>query len=147
MIGIAAIAFNGVIGNGGKLPWNVPGDLKWFKEITNNSILLVGRNTFNTLPPLKNREIWVLTKNPIANNEIKTPEDLVNKHNKQVFLAGGSMIYSSYMHLCDAFYVTHIDGEFNGDAYFDDKFFSMFKEIALIREGDGFVVKSYSRIT
>ena len=61
MKAILAMAKNRVIGKNGGLPWHVPNDFKWFKEFTMGKKIIVGKNTFDTLPLLKNRECLVLT--------------------------------------------------------------------------------------
>jgi dihydrofolate reductase len=63
MRAILAMAKNRCIGKDGKLPWHYKEDLQFFKESTNDSLILVGRKTFENLPPLKNRSIWILTSN------------------------------------------------------------------------------------
>ena len=63
MKAIIAMAKNRVIGKNGGLPWpSIKEDFKWFKEFTMGKKLIVGKNTFDTLPLLKNREILVLTR-------------------------------------------------------------------------------------
>lgn len=63
MIAIASVSRNGVIGRSDKLPWpKQSDDLKWFKEFTMFSNILVGRRTFESLPPLIGRHVWVLTR-------------------------------------------------------------------------------------
>ena len=63
MKAILAMAKNRVIGKNGGLPWpSIKEDFRWFKEFTTSKKLIVGKNTFDTLPMLKNREILVLTR-------------------------------------------------------------------------------------
>ncbi len=62
MKAILAMAKNRCIGIEGKIPWHIPNDFRWFKEFTTGKKLIVGKNTFDTLPMLKNREILVLIK-------------------------------------------------------------------------------------
>ena len=59
---ISAVAANNVIGNGNSLPWNLPEDLKFFKQTTLGHAVLMGLNTWYSLPvkPLKNRKNFVL---------------------------------------------------------------------------------------
>jgi len=63
MKAIIAMAENRVIGKNGGLPWpSIKEDFKHFKEFTMGNTLIVGKNTFDTLPLLKNRECLVLVK-------------------------------------------------------------------------------------
>lgn len=59
------MSMNRVIGRGGEIPWHLPEDFKWFKELTTGGIVLMGRKTFESLPkPLPNRTNVVLTRAP-----------------------------------------------------------------------------------
>ena len=62
---IAAMWLNRVIGAGGKIPWHLPEDFKWFKQMTMGNIVVMGRKTFEGLgQPLPNRKNMVLTRHP-----------------------------------------------------------------------------------
>jgi len=62
---IAAMSLNRVIGAGGKLPWHLPEDFRWFKKMTMGNIVVMGRKTFEGLGrPLPNRKNMVLTRHP-----------------------------------------------------------------------------------
>ena len=61
---IAAVSKNGVIGVDNKLPWNLPEDLKRFKELTTNNVVIMGRKTYESIgKPLPNRINIVITRN------------------------------------------------------------------------------------
>ena len=65
MKAIAAMSLNRVIGRGGQIPWHLPEDFKWFKQLTTGGIVLMGRKTFLSLPkPLPNRTNVVFTRGP-----------------------------------------------------------------------------------
>ena len=65
MIALAAMSLNRVIGCGGKIPWHLPEDFRWFKQRTTGGIVLMGRKTFLSLPkPLPNRTNVVFTRGP-----------------------------------------------------------------------------------
>lgn len=70
IIVIAAVAKDYTISKNNIIPWNIPQDLKRFKEITTNYPIIMGRTTFETLPkgPLKNRINCILTKNKEYSN-------------------------------------------------------------------------------
>jgi dihydrofolate reductase len=62
---IAAMSLNRVIGAGGKIPWHLPEDFKWFKRLTSGNVIVMGRKTFESLGrPLPNRKNLVLTRHP-----------------------------------------------------------------------------------
>ncbi len=62
---IAAMSLNRVIGAGGKIPWHLPEDFKWFKQATMGNVIVMGRKTFESLGrPLPNRKNLVLTRHP-----------------------------------------------------------------------------------
>jgi dihydrofolate reductase len=72
---IIAMDMNGGIGKEGKLPWHVPEELGLFKYKTMDSVLIVGRKTATTLPPLYNREIITVS----STSEIDSVEKAVIK--------------------------------------------------------------------
>src|ERR1035437_6061412 len=62
---IAAMSFNRVIGAGGKIPWHLPEDFKWFKEKTKGNVVIIGRKTFEGFgKPLPDRINIVLSRHP-----------------------------------------------------------------------------------
>ena len=86
---LVAMSENGVIGNENRIPWHIPEDLIRFKEVTKNSIVIMGRKTFNSLPigPLKNRINIVLSKtyeNNQSKEENKEGEEKMWKSRKYI---------------------------------------------------------------
>lgn len=94
------------------LPWHIKSDLKRFKNITKDKIILVGRNTYNSLPnrTLPNRKILVLTENPnksfLSEQENHFFVSLNDKNlncenfeisNKIIYICGGAMIYDLFL--------------------------------------------------
>ena len=62
---IAAMSLNRVIGDGNKIPWHLPEDFKWFKQVTTGNVVVMGRKTFESLgKPLPERINVVLTRHP-----------------------------------------------------------------------------------
>jgi dihydrofolate reductase len=129
------VAFNrkNVIGLNNTIPWHIPEDLKEFKRLTNNQIIVMGRKTFDSLPngPLKNRIHVIITnqtKYYERNNEIlyycnfEQSFSLLNKlkdeTQKQVFIIGGSQIYRQFFEYCTKFYITIVENNKNGDTFF-----------------------------
>lgn len=89
------------IGYDNKLSWHCPDDLKFFKEKTLNKVLIVGKNTFKELPPLKDRLVLVLTSKPIDENEF-TFEQLckfIKQHNiEEIVVIGGLKVYKTFLY-------------------------------------------------
>jgi len=64
---IAAMSLNRVIGSGNKIPWHLPEDFKWFKQMTTGHIIVMGRKTFESIgKPLPNRETVVLSRGQLS---------------------------------------------------------------------------------
>jgi dihydrofolate reductase len=69
---IAAMSLNRVIGAGNQIPWHLPEDFKWFKQVTMGNVVVMGRKTFESLgKPLPNRQNLILTRRP---------QSLIKKH-------------------------------------------------------------------
>lgn len=129
---IVAISQNGVIGNNNRIPWNLPEDLQYFKKMTQNSIVIMGRKTFDSLPngPLPNRLNIVLSrKQPdlasLSPNVIFTDQEhvleIIRKNrteNQKVFVIGGNEIYKMFFDQCKMIHVTVIYEAFAGDTVF-----------------------------
>jgi dihydrofolate reductase len=128
---IVAHDINRGIGNQGRIPWYISEDLKYFRELTEFSTVVMGRKTYESIPanrrPLKNRMNIVLTKDKNLyrndNNLIYTNEDklfywihLLN--NNKVFFIGGYEIYKKWMSLVDNLYVTFINKSYECDVFF-----------------------------
>ena len=125
---VAAIASNNVIGKENSLPWNIPEDLKRFKQMTSGHTILMGRKTFDSIGrPLPNRQNLVMTKDENFEREgIKVINDfdealeLIKKLNEDVFVIGGSKIYELFEPVANSLAITRILKDFDGDAFFPD---------------------------
>jgi dihydrofolate reductase len=128
---IAAMSDDYVIGYNHQMPWHIPEDLKFFKRMTLNSIIVMGRKTFDSFPsgPLPNRIHLVITKTPdlYANKEnviYCTYEDVTRAIDhyratgQKVFIIGGAEIYKLFLDSCAVLHITLIDKSFFGDTYF-----------------------------
>ena len=74
---IAAMSLNRVIGNGSKIPWHLPEDFKWFKQVTMGQVLVMGRKTFESIGrPLPGRETIVLTRGAWSHPDVTVVHDL-----------------------------------------------------------------------
>lgn len=125
---IAAIAKNNCIGIKGKLPWHIPEDLAHFKKLTEGKIVLMGKNTWESLPakfrPLPNRTNVVIAGTteyavPPRVEVYATPEDALKAHpNEDIMVSGGGQIYAHFMKKADTLYITHVDRIVDGDIFF-----------------------------
>ena len=136
---IAAIADNYAIGKQNKLPWNLPADLKHFKDLTTGHAIIMGKHTFESLPngPLPNRKNIVLrnilsdgiTEGYVEADSLENALELTEKE-KQVFIIGGSTVYKHCLDKADSMYITWIHAEFPADAFFPEVDFSKWEEIS-----------------
>ena len=163
MKAILAMAQNRVIGKNGGLPWpSIPNDFRWFKEFTMGNTLIVGKNTFDTLPLLKNRECLVLVKedkimvtNPnqyLVNNnsmtgQLITMTDLESYsefRKNYLIVAGGAKTYIKSLPYIKEFYVTHVTGNYDGDTFMPP-FEDLFTNQEVVKEFDGHKVIMYTK--
>ena len=124
---IVAISENNVIGKDNKRLWNLPEDLKRFKELTINHTIIMGRKTFESLGGiLSDRKHIVLTRDMNYNidsdfvkvvHEIDELKEYINDENEN-FVIGGALIYKQLERYTQKMYVTRIHKIFEGDAYF-----------------------------
>jgi dihydrofolate reductase len=76
---IAAMSLNRVIGAGNKIPWHLPEDFKWFKQMTTGHVIVMGRKTFESISqPLPNRETIVLSRSQFSHPGVRVVHDLVD---------------------------------------------------------------------
>ncbi len=121
---IAAIGKNNELGKNNNLIWHLPNDLKFFKEVTMGKNVVMGFNTYNSLPrKLVGRTMIVLTSKNINDKEIIVYNDL-NKlledyENKEIFIIGGASLYKIFIDKVDTMYLTEIDAsDDKADVYF-----------------------------
>jgi len=126
---IVAFDQNQLIGSENRLPWHYKDDLKYFKEQTMGHDILMGRSTFESIlsyrnQPLPGRHHFVLTKLKSYNfNEVTVISDLPTflkdySSEKELFVIGGTSVYKQTFPYAERLYITHIEREFSGDAYF-----------------------------
>ena len=124
---IVAKAKNNIIGKNNKLLWSLPEDLKRFKKLTTGHTIIMGRKTFDSLGRvLPNRKHIVFTQNPDFKVEDENVEivhsmleikQYIDDENEN-FVIGGAMIYSLLLPYTKKMYVTEINQDFEGDAFF-----------------------------
>lgn len=124
---IAAASRNNVIGKDNKLPWRLPADLAHFKELTLGHTVILGRKTFESIGrPLPNRRNIVITRNknfkPEGVEVVHSIEEALSlaDDDNEVFVIGGEEIYKQALPLVDKVYLTKVQAEVDGDAYFPE---------------------------
>ena len=123
---IAACSKNRVLGKNNKLIWNLPEDLKKFKESTLGHPIVMGRKTYESIGrPLPNRTNIILTRNKnyfvkgcLVYNDFRDILDIWEKNN--IFIIGGSEIYKIFLPFTDKIELTLIDKDFVGDTFFPE---------------------------
>ncbi len=183
---IAAMSLNRVIGAGNKIPWHLPEDFKWFKQLTTGHVVIMGRKTFESLgKPLPNRINIVLSRQPgrlqrdfpavfgeawVGRGKTHIPErphqfelpkmgaaaavdlriikDVLKldpaSSPLEFFIAGGAQVYEQTLPLCSDLYLTLVQREVAGDAYFpafEDRFYLA----ETIRDEPEFKILHYQR--
>ena len=124
---IAALARNRVIGIENRLPWRLPEDLAHFKALTLGHPILMGRKTFESLGrPLPGRTNVVITRNPdyrpegcLVADSIPAAIALCGEAD-EVFFIGGAELYAQAIPFADRLYLTEVDVDATGDAWFPD---------------------------
>ncbi|MDR1745679.1 MAG: dihydrofolate reductase [Tannerella sp.] len=115
------------IGKNGKLLWHLPGDLKYFKSVTNGHTVIMGRKTFDSLPngALPGRKNIVISRNPDLRYEncmiCGTVEEALAACDgeQEIFILGGESIYRQTLPLADKLYLTLVHAQFpDADHYF-----------------------------
>lgn len=124
---IAAMDRNHLIGNKNQLPWHLPADFTHFKTVTMGKPIIMGRKTFESIgKPLPGRTNIVLSRNPDMNFEgticVNSFEDALAAvtDEDEVMVIGGSAIYKMLLPQIDRMYITYVDAEFEGDAWFPE---------------------------
>ena len=122
---IAALAAGGVIGQRGRVPWRLPADLRYFKQMTMGKPVIMGRKTFQSIGrPLPGRDNIILTRDPIFQAKdcqvVHTVAEAleVAGSGREIMVIGGAEIYAAFLSLADRLYLTIIAAEIEGDTFF-----------------------------
>jgi|TARA_B110000444_G_scaffold241939_1_gene258796 dihydrofolate reductase len=126
---IVAMAKNRVIGINNQLPWQLPEDLKYFKSVTMNKPIVMGRKTFESIGrPLPGRLNIVITRNTnwcfngvkVASSLNKAKDLAISARDfkPEIMIIGGSEIYNSTIEHADRLYITRVEDSFEGDTFF-----------------------------
>ena len=127
---VAAVARNGVIGNGPDIPWRLPGEQALFKRLTLGHTLLMGRATYESIGrPLPGRTTIVLTRSPSWSAEgvlvahsveeaLDLADTLTGDPAPQVMVAGGGEVYAAALPYADEQVISEVGLEPDGDAHY-----------------------------
>ncbi len=123
---IGAMAKNRVIGQNNRIPWRLPADMAFFKNTTMGHTVVMGRKTFESIgKPLNGRKNVIVTRTrgfaahgcEVAHS---VEEALAKCEGETLFVIGGAEIYEQFMPYADTIYLTVIEQEMEGDAYFPE---------------------------
>ena len=129
---IVAMDENRAIGKNNGLLVHLKKDMEYFKKVTTNKIVVMGMNTYLSLPekfrPLPNRLNIVISRNRTVDNEgvlvARSIDELLSilrgMDTDNVFVIGGASIYKELLPYCDKLYITHIMERFEADTYFPE---------------------------
>ena len=119
------MSLNRVIGKNNTIPWHISEDLKHFKQTTRGHTVVLGRKTFESIgKPLPGRTNIVLTRDKNFSADGVTvihTLDRLSTHTKpddEIFIIGGADIYKQTLPLTQKIYLTMIEKNFDGDAFF-----------------------------
>ncbi len=148
---VVAMASNRSIGKDGQLPWHIPGELKWFKELTIGHPIVMGRKTFDSIgKALPGRRNIVFSQslhqgdvpgveiiNSLADLEALALEG-------EVFIIGGTRVFELLLDRTDTIYLTYIYQSHEGDTFFP-AFEDDFSRPEVVREKPEYEVRIYRR--
>lgn len=125
---VVAMDRNRVIGRENGLPWRLPDDMAWFRQVTVGKPVIMGRKTYETIParfrPLPDRHNIIVTRNQEYEAAGCTVVHSIDEAlaiaagAEEVIIAGGAQLYEALLPQANRLYLTLVDGEFEGDAYF-----------------------------
>ena len=134
---IVAIAHNNAIGLDNRLLWHLSDDLKRFKKLTTGHTLIMGRNTFLSLPngALPNRRHIVITDIPNETFEGCEVAHSIDKaielagDSEECFVIGGGMVYAQFLEVVGKLYLTQVHESFEADTFFPEIDYGQWKAV------------------
>ena len=122
---IVAMTEQLLIGSAGQIPWQIPEELRLFRELTSGHTLIMGRHTFTSIGrPLPDRRTIVVSRHLPVTPGIEICPDLASalllaeSYGEKIFFAGGVGIYQAALPLADLMHISWIKGAYAGDIYF-----------------------------
>lgn len=129
IIGIAAVAANGVIGARNDIPWRIPADWQRFKALTTGNVLIMGRKTYNSIGrPLPGRTTFVITRDRMWQRDgVRAVPSLDEAFHQAlllnpelIFVAGGGEVYRAAWHRLTRLEITEVDQTPEGEVRFPE---------------------------
>lgn len=123
---IVAHTRNRVIGRDGRLPWNIPGDLHRFRDLTMGNAVIMGRVTYEEIGhPLPGRLNIVVSRTQRYEGENLLTASSLNEAialagDRRAFISGGARLFQEALPLVDVMYITEIDADVSGDVFFPE---------------------------
>jgi dihydrofolate reductase len=155
---IVAQGSNRVIGSEGRLPWHLPTDMRRFRELTTGHPVVMGRKTFESIPdrfrPLPGRRNMVVSSNPHYSpggdvEVFASLEAALEACDRHCFVIGGGQIYDLATPLADRIYLTDVEADPAGDAFFPPLFAEDWRCVEeserLVENDHAFVFRTYDR--
>ena len=135
---IAAVDINLAIGKDGQIPWNIKEDLKFFKKNTENTAIIMGRATYDSIGrPLPNRKNIVMTRSIEGREgvvEVNSSEEAIREarsYSERVNIIGGEYIYKEFLPVATKLLITEIELEVDSaDTYFPAWDKNIWKEVS-----------------
>lgn len=145
---IVAIGKNREIGKDNKLLWHLPEDLKHFKNLTKNSTVIMGYNTYLSIGrPLPNRKNIVLCEKVLNIDGVEVYNNLEKclKENNDAYIIGGQSIYEQTLKYVTELHISYIDKEFKDADTFFPAFEKSFK-LKYSESKEGFEYRVYEKM-
>ena len=123
---IAAMDKNRLIGSDNGLPWHLPADFKHFKEVTLGKPVLMGRKTFESIGrPLPGRKNIVISRSGFSADGVDVVDSIDSglelvEDAEEVMIIGGANIYEQMISRAEKMYLTFVDADCKGDAWFPE---------------------------
>jgi len=123
---IAAMDKNRLIGANNGLPWHLPADFSHFKKVTMNKPIVMGRKTFESIgKPLPGRQNIVISRSGFSAQGVTVVDSIdaalaAAKNADEIMIIGGASFYKQMIDRADRMYLTYVDAECEGDAWFPE---------------------------
>jgi dihydrofolate reductase len=152
---IVAIAENNAIGKNNDLLWHIPEDLKRFKRITTGHKIIMGKNTYESLPyrPLKDRTNIVISDIPGDTYEgalmAYSIEEAMQhcREDEECFVVGGAMVYRQFMPFANKLYITWVHRAFEADTFYPEIDPEIWEESERVKCSDSEASLPYTFVT
>ena len=139
---IVAVAENGVIGNNGSMPWDLPSDLSNFKKLTMNKPMIMGRKTWDSIGrPLPGRDNIVVTKQTtlkkdgvifcttIEDSILRAKEYAKDRNTNEIMIIGGEYLFKYFLKIASKIYYTEVYSSPEGDVFFPSFDRNLYNEV------------------